>query len=112
MSPFPVASSPETTPPVLGSKKFWLRPKACIGKLISGSKNIKFADAIAVAESFGFRLDRVSGSRHILVHPGIPELINLQNVRGKAKPYQVKQLIKIVEKYNLHVEDHCCPNVN
>ena len=58
-----------------------------------------------MAEGFGFKLDRVSGSHHILVHPEIPELINLQNVKGKAKPYQVKQLLKIVEKYNLHLED-------
>src|SRR5512139_1125461 len=28
--PFPVASSPETTPPVPGSVAFWLRPKARI----------------------------------------------------------------------------------
>jgi predicted RNA binding protein YcfA (HicA-like mRNA interferase family) len=74
-------------------------------KLISGSKNIRFTEAIAVAEGFGFRLDRVSGSHHILVHPGVPELINLQNVKGKAKPYQVKQLLKVVEKYNLSLED-------
>jgi len=74
-------------------------------KLISGSKNIRFTEAIAVAESFGFKLDRVSGSHHILVHPEISELINLQNVKGKATPYQVKQLLKIVEKYNLHLED-------
>jgi hypothetical protein len=30
MRPFPVASSPETTPPVQGSVAFWLRPKAFI----------------------------------------------------------------------------------
>jgi len=29
-SPFPVACSAETTPPVLGSNRIWLRPKACI----------------------------------------------------------------------------------
>jgi hypothetical protein len=39
------------------------------------------------------------------LHPDIPELVNLQNVKGKAKPYQLKQLLKIVEKYNLHMED-------
>jgi hypothetical protein len=39
------------------------------------------------------------------VHPGIPELINLQNVKGEAKPYQVKQLLKAVEKYNLTLEE-------
>jgi len=32
MSPLPVASSAETTPPVLGSNNIGLRPKACIGK--------------------------------------------------------------------------------
>ena len=73
-------------------------------KLISGSKNVRFSEAIAVAEGFGFKLDRVSGSHHILVHREIPELINLQSVKGKAKPYQIKQLLKIAEKYDLHFE--------
>jgi hypothetical protein len=31
--------------------------------------------------------------------------MNFQNVKGKAKPYQVRQLIKIIEKYNLLQED-------
>jgi hypothetical protein len=31
-SPFPVAGSPETTPPVLGSNSLCLRAKACIGQ--------------------------------------------------------------------------------
>jgi hypothetical protein len=46
----------------------------------------------------------VSGSHHIFVHPKIPDLINLQNVNGKVKPYQVKQFLKVVEKYNLQME--------
>jgi len=74
-------------------------------KLLSGSKNIRFAEATAVAEAFGFKLDRVSGSHHIFIHPDIPELVNLQNVKGKAKPYQIKQLMKITEKYNLQMEE-------
>ena len=76
-----------------------------IKKLLSGSKNIQFSEAIACAEAFGFRLDRIKGSHHIFVHPDIPELISLQNVKGKAKPYQIKQLLKIIEKYNLHLEE-------
>jgi hypothetical protein len=60
---------------------------------------------MAIAEAFGFRLDRVSGSPHIFTHPGVPELINLQNVNGKAKPYQLKQLLNIIEQHNLHMED-------
>ena len=74
-------------------------------KLIAGSKNIRFNEATTIAEAFGFRLDRISGSHHIFLHPDLPELVNLQNVKGKAKPYQIKQLLKIVEKYNLHMED-------
>lgn len=54
---------------------------------------------------FGFWLDRINGSHHIFVHPDVPELVNLQNVKGKAKPYQVKQLLQIIEQYNLQMED-------
>jgi predicted RNA binding protein YcfA (HicA-like mRNA interferase family) len=73
-------------------------------KLLSGSKNISFSEAAACAEAFGFRLDRINGSHHIFVHADIPELVNLQNVKGKAVPYQVKQLLQLVERYNLQIE--------
>ncbi len=53
---------------------------------------------------FGFQLDRINGSHHIFVHPEIPELVNLQDVNGKAKPYQVKQLLQLIERYNLQME--------
>ncbi len=68
-------------------------------------KNVKFADAVACAKAFGFRFDRVSGSHHIFVHDNIRELVNLQNVKGKSKPYQIKQLLQLVEKYNLQIEE-------
>jgi predicted RNA binding protein YcfA (HicA-like mRNA interferase family) len=78
--------------------------KKLLQKIISGSSNVRFKEAVRLAEAFGFRMDRISGSHHIFVHPEIPELLNLQNVAGKAKPYQMKQLIKIVEKHNLRME--------
>jgi len=53
----------------------------------------------------GFRMQRTSGSHHIFVHPGLPELLNLQEVRGEAKPYQIRQLLRLVERYNLRLED-------
>jgi len=73
-------------------------------KILYGSKNIRFDEAVQFAEMFGFHLDRVSGSHHIYKHQDIPELINLQNVNGKAKPYQIRQLLKIIERHNLHME--------
>jgi hypothetical protein len=41
----------------------------------------------------------------IFTSADIPELINLQNVNGKAKPYQVKQLLRLIERYNLQMEE-------
>ena len=78
-----------------------MKPKKIIQKILSGSRNIPFSDAVTLAEAFGFHLDRIKGSHHIFVHPEIWEIINLQNVKGKAKIYQLRQLMKIVEKYNL-----------
>jgi predicted RNA binding protein YcfA (HicA-like mRNA interferase family) len=74
-------------------------------KILDGSKNIRFSDMIHLAKGFGFSLDRVSGSHNIFIHPDVQELVNLQNVGGQAKPYQIRQFLKLVEKYNLALED-------
>jgi len=60
---------------------------------------------LSLVEGYGFVLVRVSGSHHIFTHPDIPELINLQNVAGEAKPYQVRQFLRLVERYGLNLED-------
>ena len=82
-----------------------MKKRRLLRKLLAGSKNVRFSEVVACAEAFGFRLDRVSGSHHIFVHPDVPELVNLQDVKGKAKPYQIKQLLQTIEAYNLRMED-------
>lgn len=82
-----------------------MKKRKLLKKLLSGSKNIRFSEMVSCVESFGFLLDRISGSHHIFVHSDIPELLNLQNVKGKIKPYQVKQFLEIIERYNLQMED-------
>ena len=72
---------------------------------MAGSLNVSFGDMTNLAEGFGFRLSRVRGSHHIFVHPTIPDLINLQEQHGATKPYQVKQFLKLIEQYNLQLED-------
>lgn len=67
--------------------------------------NVGFADLRRLAEALGFELSRVSGSHHVFTHPGIPQLVNLQSVRGQAKPYQVRQILRLVERYDLRLED-------
>lgn len=74
-------------------------------KILSGSKNIRFNDLVRLVEGFGFVLSRVRGSHHIFEHPKIPEILNLQNDNGHAKPYQVKQFLQLVEQHNLKLED-------
>jgi hypothetical protein len=39
------------------------------------------------------------------VRSDVPELVNLQNVKGQAKPYQMRQFLKLVEKNDLKLED-------
>jgi predicted RNA binding protein YcfA (HicA-like mRNA interferase family) len=74
-------------------------------KALAGSRNIRFGEVVHLAEAFGFRLARVSGSHHIFVHAALPELLNLQDVSGKSKPYQVRQLLRLIERYNLGLKD-------
>jgi len=76
-----------------------------LANIIAGKGNVRFNDVCYLAEAFGFRLDRINGSHHIFIHPRLRELINLQNVKGKAKAYQIKQLLTLVEKYDLKLED-------
>ena len=67
----------------------------------NNQKNVLFSNMCNIAEAFGFRFRGGKGSHRIYVKEGVVELLNFQNVNGKAKPYQVKQFIKIIEKYNL-----------
>jgi predicted RNA binding protein YcfA (HicA-like mRNA interferase family) len=69
-----------------------------------GSRNLRFRDVTHLVEALGFALARVSGSHHIFVHPGVPKLVNLQDVHGQCKPYQVRQVLQLVDRYNLKVD--------
>jgi predicted RNA binding protein YcfA (HicA-like mRNA interferase family) len=75
-------------------------------KLARGDlNNIAFSDLRRLVEAFGFELARVRGSHHVFTHVAVSELVNLQDVKGQAKPYQIRQLLRLVERYNLSLED-------
>ena len=63
--------------------------------------DVRFEELCQAAESFGFKFKGGKGSHRIFVREGIKELLNFQDVKGKAKPYQVRQFIKLIEKYSL-----------
>ena len=83
----------------MSARKIWRSIRA-------GSRNVSFEDLRKVAQAFGFVHVRTSGSHHIFNHPGLPGMLNLQPDRGKAKPYQMRQLVKLVEKYRLSFADN------
>jgi hypothetical protein len=70
-------------------------------ELRKNPKNVRFERLCKIVEAFGFTIRGGKGSHKIYVRKGIIEILNFQNNGGKAKPYQVRQFIKIVEKYNL-----------
>ena len=74
--------------------------------MLEGGRNVRFEDLLRLAEAFGFALKRVRGSHHILIHPAVPHALNLQpDGAGKAKPYQMRQLVELIERYGLDLED-------
>lgn len=77
-----------------------------LARLASGAfRNVAFRDAVSLVEGFGFVESRVEGSHHIFKHPSVDELVNLQDVYGEAKPYQLRQFLRLIERYDLKLED-------
>ena len=82
-----------------------MNPKKLFQKALPRPKNLAFDDLLNLARAFGFELSRVRGSHHIVLHPDVDRPLNLQEVDGKAKPYQVRQFIRPVEENNLSFEE-------
>ncbi len=81
-----------------------MNKRKLLKRISQNPKNVWFLEMVALVEAFGFRLSRVNGSHHIFTHAAIPELVNLQEVGGQAKPYQIRQFLRLVERYNLSLE--------
>ena len=71
-------------------------------KLLRGQSdaNLRFDELCHLLQAKGFRM-RVSGGHHIFTKSGVIERINLQREGSKAKPYQVRQVRKILANYKL-----------
>jgi hypothetical protein len=57
--------------------------------------NVGFNDLRRVLLWLGFE-ERTKGGHHMFSRPGVPTLINLQKDGSKAKPYQVRQVRRII----------------
>ncbi|HDH15294.1 MAG TPA: toxin HicA [Gammaproteobacteria bacterium] len=68
-------------------------------KMKQNPKGIRFSDLKRVCEHY-FGTPRQSGTSHCIYRmpwPGDPR-VNIQNHKGKAKPYQVRQVLLAVER--------------
>jgi hypothetical protein len=81
-----------------------------ISKLVAqfqqNSQNVRFADLIKVCNHY-FGEPRQQGSSHCVYKTpwaGDPR-VNIQNKNGKAKPYQVKQILSAIEKLEAQSND-------
>ena len=62
--------------------------------------NIRFDDLRALMQHLGFE-ERVRASHHVYRKAGVAEKVNLQRDGGNAKPYQVRQVRRLILKYRL-----------
>lgn len=62
--------------------------------------NIPFPGMVQLLKRFGFQ-ERIKGSHHIFSRDGVAEILNLQPLSGKCKPYQVKQVRNVIINYRL-----------
>jgi len=70
-------------------------------KMADSPQNIRFPELCKVCESY-FGPARQQGSSHRVYKTpwqGDPR-VNIQNNKGKAKAYQVKQVLKAIERLN------------
>lgn len=71
-------------------------------RLVNSQKNVKFNDFVTVIIACGFAFNRITGSHHIYDHPDMPQSVSVQpDKNNQAKPYQIRQFLRLVEKYNL-----------
>ena len=71
-------------------------------KILSGAsdRNIDFGDLCNFLKRLGF-VEYTRSSHHMFRKEGIQEKMNLQKEGSKAKPYQVKQVRDIIQRYGL-----------
>jgi len=76
------------------------KSKELYDKIKGSPRNTKYSDLCKLAKMVGYIYDRHNGDHEIYKHPEYT-MMNFQNVKGKAKPYQIKQLLDIISENNL-----------
>ena len=70
-----------------------------LASIRANPKTVRFEDACKVAERLGFTHKGGQGSHRVFGRTDEPDLLNFQNRGGTVPPYQVRQLISMMDKY-------------
>jgi hypothetical protein len=75
------------------------RREKLLAAIRANPKGVRFADACKAAETAGFVKAGGKGSHTVYAKTGEPTILNFQNRNGYIPPYQARQLIEMLDKY-------------
>jgi predicted RNA binding protein YcfA (HicA-like mRNA interferase family) len=67
-------------------------------------KPIAFRDFEKLLKAYGFTHARTTGSHRQYTHPKVPRAFPVQPEGKDAKRYQVRELLALIDQYDLHME--------
>lgn len=83
-----------------------MRPARLLERILRGDvANVEYIDLVKLVVALGFQEVGGRGSHRVFSRPGVIELVNLQEEKGQAKRYQVRQIVTLVRRYDLRLED-------
>lgn len=74
-----------------------------LASMRASQANVRFSDLVALVLHIGYTHKRTHGSHHVYSHPDRP-VLSIQPINGKAKPYQVRQVIAEIDRYKIEVK--------
>lgn len=75
------------------------RREKLLAAIRANPKGVRFADACKAAATVGFVRAGGKGSHTVYAKTGEPTILNFQNRNGYIPPYQARQLIDMLDKY-------------
>jgi hypothetical protein len=80
--------------------------ESVLARVLRGSSDagIRFDDLRVLLRRLGFA-ERIKGSHHIFTREGVDDILNLQPRGSLAKPYQVKQVRRVLVQHKLVGEE-------
>ncbi len=77
------------------------RRRKLIEKIQNNPAGVRFQEICRLADQLGFTKRGGKGSHIVYEKDGVEEILTFQDRKGMAKPYQVKQLLAVIEKYRM-----------